>query len=549
VIFKPFPSFSRGLQLTFSVALAIGLSAQNAAAQAPAEAAPAAAPVTAAPVTAAPVTAVPAPAPSEAAVAAPPQAPVEATPAPTLPVVIVPVELPPPPVTVLAPAEEPHARLDYSDGTFYLRSVNDNMVFVPSGRMHIDSYAFAGQNVNKYHRSSNGTGLKANLFFRRFILEFGGLIRKKWFYWIGGNFAPTTVDGSQAPISSANVYDGFVGYIPTPRVKIYLGQYNAPFTMENVTSSRWLDMMERALVVRTLATPYNKADGLMVWGDTENKSFEYQVGVFGGDGMNRMNIDNRFDTMGRAVVRPLAKRKDALNRLHIGVGGRIGSRDPKYVLYDAPSLSTPGGYAFWSSNYKDAMGNVVHILPTGLQAATSAEVYVPFERFDVRGEFVYVNENRHEVADADKTKALRGGKLSGGGGYGQVSVWLLGTPRINGNPAGSYGVTKLPDGLGAQAPMALQLVLRGEVLRAKYDANSRGGSAGKWPSNNISVNVYQAGLNYWATKHVRLTAQYSLYQFLGSSATNQAVAPGVKVDPTSKAHILDEFSFRVGLAL
>jgi phosphate-selective porin len=451
-----------------------------------------------------------------------------------------------------APApEEPHARLDYSDGAFYLRSANDNIVFVPSGRVHIDSYGFAGSGVDKYHKS-NGSGLKLNLFFRRFIIEFGGLIRHKWFYWVGGNFAPTTVDANQAPISSANVYDGFVGYMPTPRIRIYLGQYNAPFTMENVTSSRWLDLMERSLTVRTLATPYNKADGLTVWGETENKSFEYQAGVFGGDGMNRQSIDNRVDGMARLVVRPLAKRSDALKRFHIGAGGRLGSRDPDFVQYDAPAMSTPGGYTYWAPSYTAADGTKIHVVAAGRQAAASGEFYLPFERWDVRGEVVYINENRHEVSEADKSKAIRGGSLSGIGSYGQVSVWLAGTPRINGNPAGTYGVLKVPDGLGAQAPYALQLVGRAEIVRVAYDGNARGGSTPGGLSaatNNISVNAYQLGLTFWATKHIRLTAEYSLYQFLGSPTSNQAKAPGVADKVSPDAHLLHEYSLRAGLAL
>jgi phosphate-selective porin len=380
----------------------------------------------------------------------------------------------------------------------------------------------------------------------------GGLIRNKWFYWVGGNFAPTTVDANQAPLSSANVYDGFVGYLPTPRIRIYLGQYNAPFTMENVTSSRWLDLMERALSIRTLATPYNKADGLTVWGETEHKEFEYQVGVFGGDGMNRQSIDNRVDGMARLIVRPLAKREDALKRFHIGIGARHGYRDPKFVMYDAPGLSTPGGYTFWSPNYTDASGAKIHVIAAGRQTAASGEFYLPFEKFDLRGEVVYINENRHEVDETNKAKAIRGGALKGVGAYGQVSVWLAGTPRINGNPAGTYGVLKLPDGLGAQAPYALQLVARGELIRVAYDANSRGGSTPGGLSmltNNISVNAYQLGLNFWATKHIRLTAEYSLYQFLGHAGSNQAKAPGAAAKVSPDAHLLHEFSLRAGLAL
>jgi len=500
--------------------------------------------------------AIEAPAPSTAP-AAPTLIVVPATPA------IEPVPPPPaaasevPPLVLPGPASDANrARLDYSDGSFYLRAFDDNLVFVPAARMHIDTYTFAGDGVGAYHRS-NGTGLKTNLFFRRFVLELGGTVRKKWFYWLGGNFGPTQVDGSQAPDSTANVYDGFIGYMPVPTLRIYAGQFNAPFTMENVTSSRWLDLMERALIVRTVATPYNKAEGLLVWGETENKSFEYQAGVFGGDGMNRPNIDNAFDGMARLLVRPLASRSDALNRLHIGASARYGWRNYNFVRYDAPSLATPGGYTFWSSSSGDT-----HIKPYRGQLAIAGEVYVPFERFDVRGEFVYVNEGRREVSavDADgkavpaseRGATLRSGALRGWGGYAQVSWWVCGSPRISGNPAGLYGVLKVPEGLGKQLPYALQLVLRGEMMRLNYDSNSRSGDLGtiSAKTDNIFVNVYQAGLNYWATKHIRLSAEYSLYQFPGKPGqTNQAVAPGVKSKAAPDASVLHELSFRLGLAL
>jgi hypothetical protein len=68
--------------------------------------------------------------------------------------------------------------------------------------------------------------------------------------------------------------------------------------------------------------------------------------------------------------------------------------------------------------------------------------------------------------------------------------------------------------------------------------------------------VYQVGLNYYATKHVRLTAQYSLYQFPGTpdgsktgTVDNQAASPGFKSGKALDANSLHELSFRVGLAL
>ncbi len=469
------------------------------------------------------------------------------------------------PPAAVGPASAPspgRAFLDYSDGTFYLRSADDNLLIGTGGRVHIDTYAFAGPGTHDYHRS-NGTGLVPNMFFRRFVLESGGIIRKHWFFWIGGNFAPTQIDANQSTTSSAGVYDGFIGYQATPAHQLYVGQFNAPFTMENVTSSRWLDLMERALSIRTLATPYNKDLGVAYWGQLGEgvSPLEYQLGVFGGDGMNRPNVDNRVDGMARVVFRPLAKAtKDPIHRLHVGVSGRGGSRDDAYVMYDAPALSTPGGYAFWSPTYTTADKTEIHVLPAGNQIAAAAELYVPFERFDLKGEVVYVNEGRREAAATDRKATLRRGRLEGVGAYAQISYWPIGTPRVNGHPAGRYMGLKPPKDRGSEHPFGLQLALRGEVMRLSYDGNARTGQvedgAISATTTDIQVNALQFAANYWATKHVRLTAEYSLYAFPGSppaagaGATNQAAAPGAKASPADpSADHLHEISFRVGLAL
>jgi phosphate-selective porin len=473
--------------------------------------------------------------------------------------------LPPPtvveavPVVVApVPAAAPNATVDYNDGSFYLRAHNDNLVLTWGGRVQADVYTFGGENVGHYHRGSNGTGLKPNLFFRRFIIETGGIIRKNWFYWIGGNFTPAGLAADQSVSNTTmGVYDGFIGYMPVPHLKIYFGQYNEPFTMENVTSSRWTDLMERSLTVRYIATPYNKADGLMVWGETKNKAFEYQLGAFGGDGQNRANVDDRFDGTVRALVRPFFKRDGALKRAHFGGSMRQGRRDSHFVRYDAPSLSTNGGYTFWSSTYTNGTTDT-RIVPSRRQTAAAAELYLPFERWDLKSEFIYVNEERREVANSDRSKSLRGGVFSGFGVYAQLSVWVLGTPRVNGHPAGYYGMTKLPDGTtGAEAPYGLQLVARGEVVRMNYDSDKRFGSVGGLDgiTQNIDVNLLQFAVNYWATKHIRLTAQYSWYGFKGTPSNdkgghgdNEAVAPGVRAGAPG-ANSLHEISFRAGLAL
>jgi phosphate-selective porin len=448
------------------------------------------------------------------------------------------------------PTEEPEpppplgrAYLDYSDGTFYLRSAHDNLIISTGGRVHIDGYGFAGEGVTAYHRS-NGTGLVPYMFFRRFVLETGGLIRKHWFFWVGGNFAPTQVDTNENPVSTAAVYDGFIGY-QWPHLQLYVGQYNIPFMMENVTSSRWLDFMERALSVRTIGAPYNKDLGITFWGATGEgvAPLEYQIGLFGGDGMNRPNEDYRADLMGRFVVRPFASgdSKDVLSRSHIGMSGRAGSRDDAYVMYDAATLSTPGGYAFLPPTYTADDKTEVHVIPSGNQFAGAAELYIPFERFDVKSEAVYVHEDRREAPVTDRKTTLRRGTLEGIGAYAQISWWPWGAVRVNGHPAGRYLGIRPPSDRGAEYPFGLQLLLRGEIMRLAYDSNARTPEVpqGKLSavSTGVDVDALQAAATYWATKHIRVTSEYSLYHF------------GNQVAGRPQIDLLHEISFRLGLAL
>lgn len=485
------------------------------------------------------------------------------------------VEPPPKPIEATPPSEPGALHWKHSELSPYVESDDHAFYLLLSGRVHVDGYAFAGPGVKDYQRPDAdgkgrqiGTGLKGNLAFRRFILEVGGAYKEKWFFWLGGNFAPSSLDFNQNPQSNALVYDGFVGYEADPLLRFQIGQFNTPFTMENVTSSRWLDFMERSLTVRTLGAPYNKDLGLMVWGTAPSGLFDYQVGVFGGDGMNRPSVDNRVDVMGRALVRPLASRQDALSKLHVGGSFRYGRRDPDYVFYDAPAMTTPGGYAYWTPVYGKG-ATETHVLAAKNQLAAAAELYVPLERVDLKGEFVYVKEGRREAFVNALYDNERIGTLSGFGAYAQIGVWLMGTPRVNGHP-GTYAVIKPPKTPGAAAPQGLQLVLRGEILRLKYDSND--GTPTLDPgfldkdTNKITVNAYQAALTYWATRHVRITAEYSLYQFPGTGvqsvsrvgefpdpgkpSTNQATAPGARANAFDfSANHFHEFGVRVGLAL
>jgi phosphate-selective porin len=447
----------------------------------------------------------------------------------------------------------------YSAGQFSIHDRNDDFYLVPSGRLQIDTYGFAGPGVVDYQRA-DGTGLKTNMRLSRLRLELAGRILKHWYFWVAGEFGGTQpLDATQRPTSFATAADAFIGYDAATWFRIQVGQFDVPFTMENVTSDKWLSFMERSLTVRAVGAPYNKDLGVMVRGESPAGHLSYALAFVGGDGQNRPSVDNRGDGMGRILFRPFAGlEKSLLQRFHVGVSGRIGRRDPTFVRYDAPRFATPGGYTFWSPTYGSGLGET-HVIPSNVQRAGALELFLPLGRFDVQAEAVFLHEGRREAYASTLGNQERSGTLSGASYYVQLALWPLGEPRLPGEP-GKYPDPKIAHG-PVETKRALQLVARWEQLFLDYDsvARSYGGDQllpGVRPgaldavTKAIRVNALQLGATYWATKHIRLTAMWSWYAFPGGDADNQALAPGAKAnakDPAARS--LHEISARIALAL
>ncbi|MGZ6096598.1 MAG: porin, partial [Polyangiales bacterium] len=227
--------------------------------------------------------------------------------------------------------------LVYRRGRYMLRDAEGIFELSPGALLQTDWYGFAGLGVPDYQRA-DGTGLKSNFSLRRMRLELTGRVLQRWYFVISGESA--NGNGFQ-PLND------YVGVEASRMLRVQVGQMRIPFMMDNVTSIRWSDFMERSLSTRVLGAPLTRDIGAMVWGGTERSAVWYALGYFGGEGQNRASTDNRGDVVGRLVLRPLWGAPGSIKTMHIGVSGRWGRRDPNYVQYDAPSMSTPGGYTFW----------------------------------------------------------------------------------------------------------------------------------------------------------------------------------------------------------
>jgi len=435
-----------------------------------------------------------------------------------------------------------HRGVDYKNARLVYRDPTGLLELAPGGLLNFDFYAFGGPGVKDYQRS-DGTGLKANLAARRVRLELSGRIAHRWFFVTSMESAN---GGAVLPLNN------FLGVDIAPMLKLQVGQFRVPFGMDNTSSIRWGEFMERTLGARVLGAPLVRDLGVMAWGGTDRSAIFWALAYVGGEGQNRASTDNRGDVVGRVIFRPLWESRGPISQLHFGLSGRYGRRDLNYAQYDAPQMVTPGGYVFWSPTYGTGAGKT-HVQPSNNQTAVAAELFVPFHHFDLRGEFTAVRDGRREVLDGSRNNTERSGTLSGYDWYVQATWWPFGPTRMAGAP-GSF-IPSVDEHAHARA---MSVAVRYEQLRAKYDSIDRsyrddgslvpGVRRGELDAatTDIKVDVLQLAATYWATRHARITAEWSVYRFPGTPRTeNQAVAPGTLPNGgVGDARTLHEISMR-----
>jgi hypothetical protein len=458
---------------------------------------------------------------------------------------------------------------------FFVRDRHDYARFYPRFRINLDFMSSLGPHVADLKGADGGVALAPRLVVRRMRLELGADFFQQRVHafasFEGGGQQLSNANGKSelyaalpgqkpgvstarwAPVEApsaagAGPADVWVNVRAAPWLNAMIGQYQAPFSMENRTSEGVTSFMERNLAIRGFVVPAGKETGITLWGDLAGGALAYEIGGFGGDGQNRPQADDRFDWIGRVFARPLPSLGLGLDKAQIGVSARHGDRHD--VGYDYPVITTGQGFVLWDPTYKDAQGRVVHVLPSGGQNAIGGELRVPIAIVDVRGEGYWIDNHTREAIDGYQlTNTERLGGVRGVGWYVQASVWPWGDAWVNGDPGmtrpRSPDLRKKP----AREKQGLELLALVAGVDARYDGARRGGARdANTPAGDVRVRQYALGANAWITRYLRLTVNYSLYHTPGSgSAENQAVVPGnlgMAKDP--KAHLLHELGWRVG---
>jgi hypothetical protein len=476
------------------------------------------------------------------------------------------------------PAAEPERLAGFQDG-FFLRDAHDWFRLYPRARLNLDLNGSAGPGVYSLKGVDGGTALGPKVLVRRLRLELGGDFIQEHVNFFGSvDFGGQTITNANGKIQNAAASAGTDPAADTARwaavqttgaiasaqdvwinlrasrfLNLMIGQYQAPFSMENRTGDGLGPWMERNLAVRGFVLPMLKEIGLTLWGSLPRDALGYEVGVFGGDGQNRPNVDDKVDWIGRVYARPFAHAGEALAKAQIGVSARHGDRDPTMVAYDYPTITTGQGFTLWDPTYTDSRGRLTHVIPSGAQNEIGGELRVPFGIAALQAEGYWVDNHTREAIDGYQlTNTERLGHVFGAGWYAQLSCWPLGDAFASPDP----GMVR-PRTLDLKSPperikKGLEVLMIVSGINASYDGASRGGTADKKePASSVTVYEYGFGANYWLGRFFRAAVNYIVYYTPESgSADNGAVVPGnLGKTPTAGAHVLHEISARLAVQL
>jgi phosphate-selective porin OprO/OprP len=217
--------------------------------------------------------------------------------------------------------------------------------------------------------------------------------------------------GSNATRTAFGGLDLFINWHEFPEFQVKVGQYKAPFGLEQLSSDPKLFTAERSEVTSAL-TPERQV-GIEIWGKPfttalpEQKDvLTYWVGLFNGNGRNiTVNDNNQYMTAARIELQPW-KGKVAGHEAWVKFGGdALHSRDESGTVlspagtlrvtadgsltsFTAPTAAEREGYGFDASFHWGPFDVVAEYLSESYESRTANGVASKFRDFRAEGYYV-----------------------------------------------------------------------------------------------------------------------------------------------------------------
>jgi len=214
------------------------------------------------------------------------------------------------------------------------------------GRLQTDWFWSSEDNAIKSDVGEQEDGVEI----RRARLYFSGLIYGNIEYKLQFDFA-----GGEADLK-----DAYLGLTDFPLGKLRMGHFKEPFSLEELTSSKYITFMERALP--NIFAP-SRNTGFMLHNTASDERMTTAIGVFRSTDDYGENVDDGgYNVTGRVTALPIYENKGA-NLLHIGAGYSYRNPDDSVRYHQRPEAHL-ANYFVDTSNFASDQVDLV-----GLEAA------------------------------------------------------------------------------------------------------------------------------------------------------------------------------------
>jgi phosphate-selective porin len=212
----------------------------------------------------------------------------------------------------------------------YVQQRGPELKLVLGGYIQVN---FEDGDVSAFEGRFGMTALKDRFRLRRARINLTGDFAENFDFKIEGDFENS--DGISSGRTAFEATDIFVNWHQFPEAQIKVGQWKAPFGLEQLTPDQYLIIIERSLPTGAI-TPERQI-GVQVWGKPftnvwpdEKDLLTYYAGIFNGNGRNTTNNDNNnFMYVGRVELQPFSGKlfgQDSSLKLGADV---LNSRDDK----------------------------------------------------------------------------------------------------------------------------------------------------------------------------------------------------------------------------
>jgi len=318
------------------------------------------------------------------------------------------------------------------------------------GRVMVDYANFDEDNVT--YEGGNGTE------FRRARLFVAGTMFHDWDWKAQYDFA-----GNETEIK-----DAYIRYTGWDLGKFTIGQFKQPFGLEELTSSKYITFMERAMATNAFATSRRIGLGINGAGD----HWTWAASVYGREEGDNTDGDEGYGAGARLTWAPWNEKTRVI---HLGAAGAWEDPNDNDVRYRArPEAHNTGTRLVSTGRFTEPDS----FSKWGVEAAT---VLGPFS---LQGEYMMVSASDDARDDPD---------LQGGYVYGS---WFL-TGESRNYKKGKFGRVSPKNPLGKGGIGAWELGVRYSTIDLD-DGDFKGGE-----QDNITV-----GLNWYANKYIRFMANY-----------------------------------------